>query len=108
MRGILPEETRTRIAKTGWNAPAHLWFSGRALDDVSDLVHSRAFRERGIYDVPVVLRLIEEHRAIVASAEPRENHMMFLWQLLNLELWFREVVDQRPTQTQPQLKARSA
>lgn len=27
MRGILPEETRTRIKKTGWNAPAHLWFS---------------------------------------------------------------------------------
>ena len=27
-RGILPEETRTRIKKTGWNAPAHVWFLG--------------------------------------------------------------------------------
>src|SRR5262249_28431765 len=93
MRGILPEETRTRIAQTGWNAPAHLWFSAKTLDRLCDLVESRVFRERGIYDVPEVLRLIEQHRAIVASGEPRENHMMFLWQLLNLELWFQEVVD---------------
>ena len=28
MRGILPEVTRTRVKKTGWNAPAHLWFAG--------------------------------------------------------------------------------
>ena len=26
MKGILPEETRTRVKKTGWNAPAHVWF----------------------------------------------------------------------------------
>ncbi len=51
MRGILPEETRTRIKKTGWNAPAHLWFGGRTLDQLQDLVQSRAFRERGIYNV---------------------------------------------------------
>jgi asparagine synthase (glutamine-hydrolysing) len=108
MRGILPEETRTRIAKTGWNAPAHLWFGGRTLDDLSDLVHSRAFLERGIYDVPAVLRLVEEHRAIVAATEPRENHMMFLWQLLNLELWFREVVDQRAPVAPSQLETRRA
>ena len=93
MRGILPEETRTRVKKTGWNAPAHLWFSGRGLTQLSDMVASRAFRERGVYHVPTVLRLIGEHREIVASEAPRENHMMFLWQLLNTEMWFREVVD---------------
>lgn len=87
MRGVLPEATRTRIKKTGWNAPAHRWFSGRGREPLLDLVHSRAFRERGIYRVPEVLRLIDEHDRIVASGEPRENHMMFLWQLLNLETW---------------------
>ena len=104
MRGILPEETRTRIAKTGWNAPAHLWFSAETLDRLLDLVQSRAFRERGIYEVPEVLRLIEEHRTIVASGAPCENHMMFLWQLLNLELWFQEVVDCRPAALPEQLE----
>src|SRR5258706_9128024 len=48
MRGILPEETRTRIKKTGWNAPAHVWFSGRGLERLRDLIASRAFRERGV------------------------------------------------------------
>ncbi|HZS83287.1 MAG TPA: asparagine synthase-related protein [Stellaceae bacterium] len=87
MRGILPEATRARIKKTGWNAPAHRWFSGARLDQLRDLVGSRAFRERGIYRPRVVERLITEHAAIVAGGAPRENHMMFLWQLLNLETW---------------------
>ena len=87
MRGILPEETRTRIKKTGWNAPAHVWFSGANAERLRDMVASRAFRERGIYDATEVQRLIGEHDAIVASGEARENHMMFLWQLVNLETW---------------------
>jgi asparagine synthase (glutamine-hydrolysing) len=89
MRGILPEATRTRVKKSGWNAPAHVWFSGgRGLDALSDIVSSRAFRARGIYNLPEVERLLAEHRRIVTSGEARENHMMFLWQLVNLECWF--------------------
>jgi asparagine synthase (glutamine-hydrolysing) len=90
MRGILPDETRTRIQKTGWNAPAHVWFatgSGREL--VLDLTGSQAFRERGIYDVDAVRRLLDEHREIVTSGRLVDNHMMFFWQLVNLELWLR-------------------
>lgn len=93
MAGILPEETRTRIKKTGWNAPAHVWFSGLGAEALADLIRSRAFRERGIYDVSEVDRLLDEHLAIVRTGELRENHMMFLWQLINLELWFRAVAD---------------
>lgn len=91
MRGVLPEETRTRIKKTGWNAPAHLWFSGPGRAALLDLIDSRAFRERGVYDVAEVRRLLDEHDAAVASADPRENHMMFFWQLVNLELWLDDV-----------------
>lgn len=90
MTGILPEATRTRVKKTGWNAPAHVWFTGAGAEQVRDLVRSQSFRERGIYDIPAVERLIDEHETIVASGEPVENHMMFLWQLVNLELWLRQ------------------
>jgi asparagine synthase (glutamine-hydrolysing) len=86
MRGILPEATRTRIKKTGWNAPAHVWFSGRGLERLRDLVTSRAFRERGIYDLATVDRLIAEHTGNTAPGGPHD-HMMFLWQLVNLEIW---------------------
>jgi asparagine synthase (glutamine-hydrolysing) len=92
-RGLLPEETRTRIKKTGWNAPAHVWFSGKGREALMDLIGSRAFRERGIYDVARVEQIVDEHDRIVTSGRPEENHMMFLWQLVNLELWFRQCVD---------------
>jgi asparagine synthase (glutamine-hydrolysing) len=87
MQGILPDETRTRVKKTGWNAPAHLWFSKDARAQLRDLVGSRAFRERGVYEAGEVMRLIDEHERIVSSGAQQENHMMFLWQLTNLEAW---------------------
>jgi asparagine synthase (glutamine-hydrolysing) len=90
-KGLLPEETRTRIKKTGWNAPAHVWFSGAALDAVRDMVASRVFRERGVYDIAAVTRIIDDHQQIVSDSAPRENHMMFIWQLVNLELWLRSL-----------------
>lgn len=91
MRGTLPEETRTRIKKTGWNAPAHQWFAASCREPLLDLLHSRAFRERGIYRSDVVTSLLEEHLEIVSTGQQRENHMMFFWQLVNLELWLRSL-----------------
>jgi asparagine synthase (glutamine-hydrolysing) len=91
MTGIVPEVTRARIKKTGWNAPAHLWFCGPGRDLVLDLLSSQAFRERGIYDVARVRALLDEHVEMVTSGRPADNHMMFLWQLLNLELWLRNL-----------------
>ena len=65
--GILPEATRTRVKKTGWNAPAHVWFSKRTLADLRDRVRSAAFRDRGIYDPGAVMALIDDHVRIVES-----------------------------------------
>ena len=91
MRGVLPEETRTRIKKTGWNAPAHVWFSGSALETLRDTIHSAQFRQRGIYLLPAVDNILAEHERIVAGQEIKDNHMMFLWQLLNLDVWARDM-----------------
>lgn len=91
MTGILPEDTRLRVKKTGWNAPAHVWFSGDDLGGVRDLVRSRSFRERGIYDLAAVDAILDEHAAIVADGRLAENHMMFIWQLVNLDAWFDEL-----------------
>ncbi|MBX7207092.1 MAG: hypothetical protein K1X78_02165 [Verrucomicrobiaceae bacterium] len=95
MKGIVPDTTRTRIKKTGWNAPGHLWFSGKGREKLLDLVHSAAFRSRGIYDVARVEELIEEHEQIVSQSLVKENHMMFLWQLVNLEMWLGSSIPQR-------------
>ena len=89
MKGILPEETRTRVNKVGWNAPAHRWFSGRQLECLRDTVASIEFSNLGIYNVAAVLKVIENHIDILNDTTPRENHMMFLWQLLNTHIWIR-------------------
>ncbi len=94
MRDVLPEETRVRVKKVGWNAPGHIWFAGSGRNQLLDLVHSRSFRERGIYNVTEILRIIDEHEKIVSSNSCQDNHMMFLWQLVNVELWLL-AVDQK-------------
>lgn len=93
MVGIVPETTRTRVVKTGWNAPAHVWFTGDGADALLDLVRSRSFRERGLYRPDACEALVREHEAIVGSGEARENHMMVLWQMANVELWLRWLDD---------------
>jgi asparagine synthase (glutamine-hydrolysing) len=91
MKGILPEETRQRVKKTGWNAPAHIWFSGSGASTVRDLVRSKFFRALGIYKLAEVEKLLDEHEKIVSGGLLRENHMMFFWQLTNLVLWLEHV-----------------
>lgn len=87
MVGVLPEATRTRIKKTGWNAPAHVWFVGPGADMLRDLVHSQEFETLGIYDAKSVLAIIDDHERIITSGVQEDNHMMFLWPLLNLLRW---------------------
>jgi len=87
MDGLLPAETRLRVKKTGWNAPAHIWFSGANAERLLDWVRSADFCDRGIYEPLVVEQLIVEHQEAIASGDPSFNHMMFLWQLVNLQIW---------------------
>ena len=91
--GLLPNTTLERIKKTGWNAPAHRWFAGEGRAMLHDLVTSRPFRERGIYNIRRLRELIDEHAEIVAEPRGREDHMMVLWQVVTLEFWLRSVKD---------------
>ncbi len=91
MVGVLPEETRTRFKKAGWNAPAHIWFTTTAREPLRDMIASKQFRERGIFNVKEIERLLVEHEAIVADQQRVDNHMMFFWQLVNVELWLRSI-----------------
>lgn len=90
-KGLLPEETRTRVKKVGWNAPAHIWFTGKTLSKMHDMVNSTEFKNRGIYNVARVNEIMDEHEEIVSTGVARDNHMMFLWQLLNTELWLQSI-----------------
>jgi asparagine synthase (glutamine-hydrolysing) len=62
MRNRIPESVRTRIKKFGFNVPVKKWFAGELYGPVHDLLSSRPARERGIYDINVVIRDLERHR----------------------------------------------
>ncbi len=62
MRGRIPESVRTRVDKMGFPTPMSAWFRGPLHARILDIVNSREFRERGIYDVAAVARDLERHR----------------------------------------------
>lgn len=83
MKGILPEDVRTRKDKAGFIAPADVWFRTVNRRQIQDMVHSESFAGAKLFDIPKVEAMIREHQ------EGAKNHQMVLWQLINLELWFR-------------------
>ena len=88
--GILPESTRKRIEKKGWNAPAHKWFAHQGRQKLLDLISSRRFNERGIYNQTEVRNIIDQHFGIIDSGKNIENHMMVIWQIVSLEMWLQK------------------
>ena len=87
MKGILPENVRTRKDKSGFIAPVDQWFRTVNKKDVEDLIGSGSFIGRGIFDTTAIHSIYKEH------LEGGRNHAMFLWQLINTELWFRRFFD---------------
>lgn len=87
MRGILPDETVENCIKKGWNAPFGEWIKAFLRDTVEDIIAKPTKRQVDIYNLPMVKGLLEEH----ISGEA--NHMMFFWQFLNYELWYRTHFD---------------
>lgn len=79
----LPNQITSSIHKKGFNAPLDRWFRNEMKDFLMDYLHSTEFRQRGIYDLTALEVLLDEHMSDSA------DHRMVLWQILNLELWFR-------------------
>ena len=70
----LPETTRNRITKVGWNAPAHLWFTGKNLDFVRDELNSKNFKNLGLYNIKNTNKIIDDHLKIIKKKSIKENH----------------------------------
>jgi asparagine synthase (glutamine-hydrolysing) len=76
--------------KHGFEAPIGEWLRGALAPMTDDLLCDGRLRERGLFDDAEVTRLWREHRA------GRADHRHRLWQLVMLELWFRQFVDRAP------------
>jgi asparagine synthase (glutamine-hydrolysing) len=87
LQGLLPEAVFGRIDKVGFNAPSELWFRGTLKNRLQEFFADSKLFDRGLIQRPVFTNILNEHLSGQA------NHYMFLWQCLNLELWFREYFD---------------
>ncbi|HEX2079643.1 MAG TPA: asparagine synthase (glutamine-hydrolyzing) [Longimicrobium sp.] len=88
MRGILPEPIRTRRDKVGFATPQEEWLRAPAFAALArELLGSESFRARGYVDARKALAVHERHQ------RGEVNAARDIWKWVQLELWFREVVD---------------
>jgi asparagine synthase (glutamine-hydrolysing) len=73
--------------KSGFAAPIGEWLRGPLAAMTNELLTDGRMRDRGLFDEREVARLWSEHRT------RRAEHPHRLWQLVMLELWFRQFID---------------
>jgi asparagine synthase (glutamine-hydrolysing) len=83
IRELLPPTVLARRDKMGFPVPLQLWARGRAKDFFHDVLLSQRTRERGLFDVAAIERLIKQESAF----------SRVLWGLLQIELWHRQFID---------------
>jgi asparagine synthase (glutamine-hydrolysing) len=80
----LPPELLHR-KKMGFAVPLSPWMRGPLREMLWDSLGGRRFKERGIARAEFVRHMLEEHQ------RERRDNKTWLWALLVLEIWFREV-----------------
>jgi asparagine synthase (glutamine-hydrolysing) len=86
MRHDLPDKVRG-TPKRFVVTPQREWLAGPLAGAVTDIIESREFRERGLFDVAAVRRAWEKFQ------EGDSENAFFVWQWVNTELWFRHFAD---------------
>ena len=85
----VPPEILER-GKHGFEAPIGEWLRGPLVPMADALLGDGRLRDRGVLNDTEVSRLWTEHR------DGRADHRHRLWQLMMLELWFRQFIDRAP------------
>lgn len=83
MQGILPKKTTHNFVKKGWNAPFNKWLKTSLKDSIDAILNKPTVRQMEIYNLVLIKKLFHEH------VNDKANHMMFFWQFLNYEKWYR-------------------
>jgi asparagine synthase (glutamine-hydrolysing) len=88
MKGILPEEVRSRVGKLGFPTPMGDWMrEPEVVRFIKGIFSSDPFRDRGYHRHVAVERLFQAH------VNQEINAGQTIWKILNLELWFRIFID---------------
>jgi asparagine synthase (glutamine-hydrolysing) len=88
IKGIVPEKIRTRQDKIGFQTPEDNWFRKDFYKDfIYDLLNSGSFKNRNLIDHKYAGSLYKRH------LDNKINISKDIWKWINLELWFREFID---------------
>ena len=88
LRGWIPDEILDG-PKKGFKLPIADWFRGELRGYAREMLLDPVARGRGFFREPYVRGLLDRHAA------GQEDNSLGIWNLLNLELWHRELVDRR-------------
>jgi asparagine synthase (glutamine-hydrolysing) len=80
---VLPPTILARKDKMGFPVPLHLWARNRVREFFRDILLSSECRNRGIFNIDEIAKLIDNENAFSRR----------LWGIVNLELWFRQFID---------------
>lgn len=83
---LLPPEVLNK-PKQGFAIPLAAWFRHDLKPMLDDTLASRAFRERGIYDLAGIGKLADEHRRGL------QDRGELLWLIMVLETWMKSFLD---------------
>jgi asparagine synthase (glutamine-hydrolysing) len=91
MEKVLPHDVVWR-KKAGFGAPIRSWLRGALRPLVDELLSDEVVRRRGLFRPEEVRRLIDLNHS------GREDFSLQVFQLLNLEIWHRQFIDESPGQ----------
>lgn len=85
----LPPEISNR-KKLGFPTPLDSWFQGGMMDFARDMLLDPNARTRGMFDTGTLKKLLASPQNL-----PYDFYGIKIWMLTNIELWFREVIDEQ-------------
>jgi len=77
--------------KASFSSPLRSWIRNSLRGLVDALLSERQVTARGLYDPATVRRMIDEDRT------GKEDHSMWIWTMLTVEIWHRTFLDRSPT-----------
>jgi len=83
---LVPKEVVYR-PKMGFAVPLQRWLTNELYDFSRDVLLTEKARNRDLFNMGMVERLIEEHR------DGKNDNSWKIWTLLMLELWFQRFID---------------
>ncbi|MDP4092270.1 MAG: asparagine synthase (glutamine-hydrolyzing) [Bacillota bacterium] len=83
MERYIPKQV-TDAVKQGFSAPDASWFRGESIEYVKNILCNKHANIYDYFDRDSISNLLDEH------FEGKQNRRLFIWSLLNFELWCKE------------------